>query len=172
MSDTEIAVAIYGTHAEAEEAVKTLQRAGFDMRKLSIVGRDYRTEEHVVGYFNTGNRVKLFGKWGAVWGGLVGILFGSAFIFVPVLGHLVVLGPLASSLVSALEGAVVGGGLSALAGALLSVGVPRDSVLRYEAAVKANKFLLVVHGTADDIARAKDILHSSHMVFEEHSVPA
>jgi hypothetical protein len=168
----DIAIAIYGTHGEAEDAVKVLQRSGFDMRKLSIMGRDYRTEEHVVGYFNMGDRVKLFGKWGAVWGGLLGVLLGSAFMVVPLLGHIVVLGPLAATLASAFEGAVVGGGVSALAGALLSIGIPRDSVLRYEAALKADKFLLIVHGTGDDIAKAKDILRSSHVSFSEHAVAA
>lgn len=43
-------VAIYENHVEAEKAVKELQQSGFDMKKLSIVGKDYHTEEHVVGY--------------------------------------------------------------------------------------------------------------------------
>jgi hypothetical protein len=51
-------VAVYGTHDAAEAAVLELQRAGFDLKKLSIVGKDYHTEEHVVGYYNTGDRVK------------------------------------------------------------------------------------------------------------------
>jgi hypothetical protein len=46
-------VAIFGTHTEAEAAVKDLQHSGVDMTKLSIVGRDYHTQEHVVGYYNT-----------------------------------------------------------------------------------------------------------------------
>ncbi len=36
-------VALYDTHEEAEKAVRELQRSGFDMKKLSIVGRDYQT---------------------------------------------------------------------------------------------------------------------------------
>ena len=62
-------VAIYNSHAEAEAAVKELQQSGFDMKKLSIVGRDYHTDEHVVGYYNVGDRVKYWGKLGAFWGG-------------------------------------------------------------------------------------------------------
>jgi uncharacterized membrane protein len=158
MATTDIAVAIYDSHQEAESAVKTLQRAGFDMKKLSIVGKDYHSEEQVIGYFNAGERAKFFGKLGAFWGGLAGILFGSALMFVPVVGHIVVLGPLAATLAGGLEGAVLGGGLSALAGALIGIGVPKDSVLRYETALKADKFLLVAHGTAEDIGRARDLL--------------
>ena len=43
-------VATYPSHTTAEAAVKELQRSGFDMKKLSIVGRDHHTDEHVVGY--------------------------------------------------------------------------------------------------------------------------
>jgi len=40
---------IYPRHTAAERAVKELQQSGFDMKKLSIVGRDTHTDEHVVG---------------------------------------------------------------------------------------------------------------------------
>ena len=62
-------VAIYKSHSEAEAAVKELQRSGLDMEKLSIVGRDCHTEEHVVGYYTTGDRMRYWGKQGAFWGG-------------------------------------------------------------------------------------------------------
>jgi hypothetical protein len=151
-------VAVYKTHAEAEEAVQQLQRAGFDMKKLSIVGKDYHTEEHVVGYYNTGDRMKYWGKLGAFWGGIWGLLIGAAFFFVPGVGPVLVAGPLAAWIVGALEGAVVVGGLSAVGGALFSIGIPKDSVLKYDVALKANQFLLVGHGTADEMAKAREIL--------------
>jgi len=56
-------VATYSSHTAAEAAIKELQSSGFDMKKLSIVGRDYHTDEHVVGYYNTGDRMKAWGKW-------------------------------------------------------------------------------------------------------------
>ena len=87
-------VAIYPSHTEAEAAVKELQQSGFDMKKLSIVGRDYHTDEHVVGYYNVGDRMKAWGKTGAFWGGIWGLLFGSAFFFIPGLGPLLMAGPL------------------------------------------------------------------------------
>jgi uncharacterized membrane protein len=158
MEKTDLAVAVYDTHSQAETAVRTLQRAGFEMRKISIVGRDYQSEEHVVGYFNTGDRVRFFGKLGAFWGGLAGMLFGSAFLFVPVVGHLIVLGPLVATLVGGVQGAVLAGGTGALVGALTAIGIPKDSVLRYETALKADKFLVVVHGDGDEIKRAHEVL--------------
>jgi hypothetical protein len=158
MNPKDLAVATYDAHVQAETAVKALQRSGFDMKRISIIGRDYSTEEHVVGFFNAGDRARFFGKYGAFWGGLFGMLFGAAFLFVPVVGHIVVLGPLASTVVGGLEGAALAGGVSAIVGALTALGIPRDSVLRYETAIKANRFLLVVHGDAKDIQRARDVL--------------
>ena len=81
MQKTDIAVAVYDSHEKAEAAVRELARAGFDMKSISIVGKDYHTEDQVVGYFNAGDRAKFFGKLGAFWGGLAGILFGSALMF-------------------------------------------------------------------------------------------
>jgi hypothetical protein len=158
MSQADIAVAVYESHGQAEHAVHKLAKAGFDMKTISIMGKEYHTEEHVVGYVNAGDRALFFGKLGAFWGGLAGMLFGSALMFVPVVGHIVVLGPVAATIAGGLQGAVVAGGLSALVGALSSLGIPRDSVLRYETALKADKFLVIVHGSGDDILRAKDML--------------
>ena len=158
MNRAELSVAIYDSHERAESAVRQLANAGFDMKAISIVGKDYHSEEHVVGYFNAGDRAKFFGKLGAFWGGLEGLLFGSALMFVPVIGHIVILGPLAAAVVSGLEGAVVAGGLGALVGALTAMGIPKDSVLRYETALKANQFLVVVSGSAADIQRAHEVL--------------
>jgi hypothetical protein len=169
----EIAVALYDQHSQAESAVKSLQRAGFDMRKISIIGKDYETEEHVVGFLNAGDRAWIFGKYGAFWGGLLGLLFGSALLFVPVVGHVVILGPLAAMLFNGVQGAVVVGGASALVGALMAIGIPKDSVLRYETALKANQFVLVVHGDSQELARAREVLGSSGMSsFEQHGAPS
>jgi uncharacterized membrane protein len=129
ISDPKAVVAVYDTHEQAEAAVKELQREGFDMKKLSVVGKDYHTDEHVVGYYNAGDRMKYWGKRGALWGGLWGLLFGAAFFWVPGLGPLLVAGPLSASIVAALECAVVVGGLSALGAALYSIGIPKNTVL-------------------------------------------
>ncbi len=152
-------VATYNSHDKAETAVMELQKAGYEMKKLSIVGRDYHTDEHVVGYYNNSDRMKAWGKSGAFWGGIWGLLFGSAFFWVPGLGPLLVAGPLIGAIVAALEGAVVVGGLSALGAGLYGIGIPKDSILLYETAVKSGKFLLIAHGTKDDATQAKEILH-------------
>lgn len=154
-------VAVYATHEEADGAIKSLQKAGFDMKNLSIVGKDFRTEEHAIGYYNTGDRVKFWGKTGAFWGGLVGILFSSAFLVIPIVGHIIVLGPLVSSIIGGLEGAAVVGSTSALFGALVGLGIPKDSVIQYENDVKAGKFLVLAQGTPEEVDRAKGLLAAS-----------
>ena len=116
MGEHNAVVAIYNTHTEAEGAIQELKRATFDITKLSIVGKDYHTEEHVVGYYNTGDR--------------------------------------------------------AIGAALFSVGIPKDSVLNYEPALKANKFLLVAHGTADEAGHARRILQTTRPHSIETHTPA
>jgi hypothetical protein len=154
-------VAVYDSHAQAEAAIQQLQRGGFDMKKLSIVGKDYHTEEHAVGYYNTGDRMK---QIRSLWGGIWGLLFGAAFFFVPGIGPVLVAGPMVTWIVGALEGALVVGGLSAIGAGLFSLGIPKNSIIKYETALKADKFLVVAHGAAEEVARAKDIIATTHPV--------
>jgi len=132
------------------------------MHTLSIVAKDSHTDEQVVGYYNTGDRMKRWGKiggiWGGIWGGFWAVLLGSAFFVIPGIGPLLVAGPLVAWIVGALEGVAVVGGVSALGAGLLSMGIPKDSVLRYETAVKTDKLLLVINGAAAEVAKAKEIL--------------
>jgi len=161
MTETNAVIAVFDAHGQAEAAVKELQSSGFNMKQLSIVGKDYHTEEHVVGYYNAGDRMKYWGKLGAFWGGIWGLLLGGAFFAIPGIGPVLVAGPLVAWIVSALEGAVVVGGLSAIGAGLYSLGIPKDSVLEMETALKADKFLLIAHGTAADVEKAKAVL-STH----------
>ena len=161
MAKNNAVVGVYDSHTKAEASIKELQRSGFDMKKLSILGNDYNTEEHVIGYYNAGDRMKVWGKLGAFWGGLWGMLFGSAFFLIPGIGPIMVFGPLVGWIVAALEGAVVVGGLSALGAGLYSIGMPKDSIVKYETALKSDKFLVIAHGTADEVDKAKSILKTS-----------
>lgn len=105
--------------------------------------------------------MKYWGKLGAFWGGIWGLLFGSAFFWVPGVGPLLVAGPLVSAIVGGLEGATAVGGMSALGAGLFSIGIPKNSVLAYESAIGAGKFALIAHGTLEDVTRAKDILKNT-----------
>jgi hypothetical protein len=158
MEKADTVIAVFGDHNAAEAAVKKLTAAGFAMKNLSVVGKGYQTDEKVVGFYNSGDRIKFWGTRGALWGGLWGMFFGGLFLTIPVVGHIVVLGYLASMAVYGIENAIVVGGMSALGAAIYGIGVPKDSVLQYETAVKADSFLVMAHGPADEVARAKAIL--------------
>ncbi len=154
-------VSVFNTHGEAESMIKEMQRSGFDMKKISIIGRDFQTAENVVGFYNLGDRAKFWGKQGAFWGGIWGLLFGSAFLVVPGFGPLLVGGSFVASLVVALEGAAVMGGISAIGAALYSIGIPKNSILQYESELKAGKYVILVHGTAEDLKKANEVIQNT-----------
>ena len=164
MPEYNAVIAIYASHVEAEEAVKALQNAGIDMRTLSIVGRDAHTDEHVVSYYNNGDRMKYWGKTGAYWGGFGGLLIGSAVFAVPGVGPVLAAGPVIAWIVGALEGAVLIGGLSAIGAGLYGLGIPQDSVVQYETALKADNFLLMVHGETKKVENARDTLGNTKLL--------
>lgn len=97
-------VAVLNTYIEAKKAVRELQKAGFNMKKLSILGRDY--------------------AW----------------------------------IICTLDVVAVVLGLSVVGAVLYSIGIPKDSILKYETSLKSNKFLVAAHGTTTEIDGARDIL--------------
>ncbi|MHC5855734.1 general stress protein [Nostoc sp.] len=96
MSDQHKVVNMFPTHVEAEVAVLELQKVGFDMNKISIIGQDYQTTEHVRGFLTWKDTAKLgageAGYWGSFFGGLFGILSGVGLLFVPGVGPVIIAG--------------------------------------------------------------------------------
>jgi hypothetical protein len=162
MYNIETVIGVFPDHKAAEKAVKSLADAGFDMKNLSLVGKGYHSDEKVMGFYSSGDRIKFWGSRGAFWGGFWGLFFGGIFMTIPVVGHVVVLGYLAATAVSAVESAVVVGGLSALGAALYGIGIPKDSVIRYESDMTADRFLVMAHGTEAEVERAKKILGTTN----------
>ncbi len=153
-------IAVYPDHASAEAAIRLLHDEGFEMRNLSIVGRDFQVTEEPVGFFSAGDYAAAGAGTGAWVGGLFGLLFGAAFLILPGVGPVVVAGPLAAALLGGLEGALAGAALGALAGALVGWGVPKDQAIKFESQIKAGKFLIAARGTPEEITRAKALLES------------
>ena len=149
---------IFNTHVEAEEAIRSLSRSGFDMQKLSLIGKGYHSEEHPVGFYTTGDKIKAWGKSGAFWGGIWGLLIAPAVFLIPGLGLLAMAGPIVPTLVGGLEGEVLVGGFSALGAALTQIGVSENQVIKYESALKVDKYVLVVHGDAEDLVKVGAVL--------------
>jgi len=173
LSDQNSVVAVYTTHTDAEEAVNKLGAAGIDIKKISIIGRDYHTEQNVVGYYTTGDRMKHWGGLGAFWGGIWGLLVGAGLFLIPGIGPVLVAGPILAAIVGALESAVVVGGLSALAAGLVSLGIPKNSVVKYETAVKSGQYVVIVHGSPEELAQAHSLLGATTPVsIDQHLAAA
>ncbi|NOH31551.1 DUF1269 domain-containing protein [Vibrio mediterranei] len=153
-----VCITTVDSHIAAENIINILSKEGEDVTKLSIFGKGYHTEEHATGFYNVSDRAKSWGKTGALWGGVWGALLGSGLFWLPGIGAVLAAGPFVTSLVAAVEGAALAGGLSAVGGALASLGIPKDSVIKYETALKADKFLVLYDGNEDDVERIQTLL--------------
>ncbi len=158
MQQNDSLLCVSDTHAEAESAIRSLSSSGFDMTTLSIVGKGYHSEEHPLGFYTAMDRMKAWGGVGAFWGGIWGLLLAPAVFVLPGLGLVAIGGPVVAALFAALEGAVLIGGASAIGAALTMIGVPHDLVIKYETALKAEKYVLIMHGHADAVAKARALL--------------
>jgi hypothetical protein len=155
---------VFNRHSEAEAAIDTLHRAGFDVKKLSLIGKGYHSEERPVDVHPAEDRIKEWGTQGAFWGGIGGLLVAPVVFLLPGLGLVALAGPLATALTGALEGAAVVGGVSALAAVLSGQGVENEDVIEYEAALKADSYVLMVHGDLDDAAKVRELLTRTQML--------
>lgn len=125
MSEINSIIAIFDSQDTGKNAIRKLQRYGFDLKRMSIIGKDYLTESYLGCHYNA------------------------------------VVGPLVSHFVGALEAVEVVGGLSALGAGLLSIGIPMNSIVRYEAELKDDKFLMILQGTIDEVEQARELLNQS-----------
>ncbi len=155
-------VAVYNTHHEAELAVKELHKSGFDMKNLSIIGKDNHDGENITGYYSVGEKSGYWGKMEHFWTSPLGLLAGSAVLIMPGIGLVLVGGPLVAWIISALEGAALAGGVSAVGAALDSQGIPETHVFTYEEAIKMGKFVLICHGVQVAAALAHEIINRTN----------
>lgn len=161
MRDRNVCIAIVDEHQQVQSVLEWLLNAGFDAAQISIIGKDHPNDKHVHGYFTTGDQVTFWGGQGAFWGGIMGVLAGAGFLFVPGIGPLIVGGPLLSMIVGGLEGSVGLAGIEALLAGLLHLAFSKDHLVIYEKELKAGKSLVLVHGNTDQVMRAKDVLTDS-----------
>ena len=149
---------VYERQEEAELVLARLQSSGFDMRKVSVVGKEDLGSQQLFGYYRDGGKIKYWGKSEKFWGPLWEELDGWAFFSVPGIGPVVVAGPLAGWIVATLSNAVIFGGLTALGTGLYSIGIPQDQVLHCEGALREGRYLVLAHGSASAVRAAKEIL--------------
>ncbi len=157
----EVIVASYRNHADAEAAVRRLYDGGLPIDRISIIGRGFETHEDIQGFYRPADAALAGAEEGAWLGGLFGLMLGATGFFVfPIIGGLMVLGPLAGMI----AGAVGGAGVGALSNGLVTAGIPRDQALKYQERLQTGEFLVVVHGGADVTDRAHTILESTGQI--------
>jgi hypothetical protein len=158
-------IALFPDYLQTEAGVHALKQGGFDLRKLSIIGKNYHKEEHVTGVIDRGDGARYWGRFGALWASLCGVLGGSALLLFPGVGQVVILGPLVNAV-------LVGDSAGALAGALKSLGLPRESVERYDSAIRAGRFAVMAQGSPAEAATARRLLQATGAVEVHAHVPA
>jgi hypothetical protein len=155
--DDRAVIAVFSDIEATERAVRRLAAEGYPLYRVSIVGKDLQSQVRVNGVVTAGDIAGPSAATGAWVGGLFGVLSGLALLFIPGAGPLIVLGPLAAGAVGAAEGALIGGAV----GALLGHFVAKQHLPKYESLVRAGSYLVVVHGTEEDVARARLLLIES-----------
>jgi Heat induced stress protein YflT domain len=68
MDQADAVIAVVADRDGAEAAVRKLSGSGFDMKQISVVGQGCHSEDKVVGFYNAGQRIRLWGMRGAFWG--------------------------------------------------------------------------------------------------------
>ncbi len=155
--EQDMVVGTFDTQDQAERAVRRLLDAGTPAAQLSIVTQGLEARKEVQGYVTAGD-VALKGAGTGAWvGGIFGLFAGAAFVWVPVIGPLVVLGALASTVAGALEGSAAGG----LLGALWGRHMQQDHVLKYQEALQGGKLVVTIHGTTQELEAARRVLGES-----------
>jgi hypothetical protein len=148
-------IASYRNHMAAEAAVRRLSRGGLPINQISIIGRNFETHEDIQGFYRPADAAIEGAGQGAWFGGIFGLMLGAfGFFILPVIGGLMIIGPLAGLV----AGAIGGAGVGALINALMTMGVSRDQALKYQERLQAGEFLVVLHGSADETAHAREIL--------------
>ena len=160
MSGQNATVSVYQSPSEACSAIRRLQKSGFDLKRLSVVARERHDEGQVTGYYLSGDRIKCWGDQGPMWDAVWGLLSGWALFTFPESGPVLVAGPLSGWILAGLENAAILDGFSGIGAGLYSIGIERDGIPKYEAYLKAGKCLVLAHGTAEEVARARATMHA------------
>lgn len=155
------AIGIYDDHELAVAAVRKLKESDFPMDHLTIMGK---AETEVVDNemnITEKNPLKLapLGAGTAV-GTALGILAGVGVFAIPGLGFLYGAGALVGAF-AGFDFGLIGGGI---ASALATIGVKDENEQKYHHALDAGKFLVIVHGSEEDVNNARAILrlHGTH----------
>ena len=146
---------IVKTHAQAEQIVEGLQRAGFASSEISVLLPD-KEGKHDIGHVKATKAPEgatTGAATGGVTGGVLGLLAGIGALAIPGVGPFIAAGPI----MAALSGAAIGATTGGVVGGLIGMGIPEIEAKRYEDKLKTGNYLIAVHakdGDEEDRAEA------------------
>jgi hypothetical protein len=159
------AVGVFRTRQEAEHALTELRNSGFPMDRVSVIARDAERRDNIAGA-DTADRVINKADEGAatgaitgtVLGGLGGLLVGLGSLAIPGVGPIIAAGTIGTTLAATAAGAGLGAAGGSLVGALSGLGIAEDRARVYGEHVSRGEYLVLVDGTAQEVAAAEAIL--------------
>jgi hypothetical protein len=151
------AIGVYNSHDEAMDAVKELKDAGYHVKHLSLIGKAEIEKVDEGMHAQPKNPLKLAGLGvGTGMGAALGILTGAGLFAIPGLGFLYGAGALVGA-IAGIDFGLIGGGLATV---LATVGIKDEDAKKYQSHLEEGKYLLVAHGSKDDVKKALDIVES------------
>jgi uncharacterized protein (TIGR02271 family) len=146
-------VGLFPDRDRAEQAIHSLEAAGFSKDQIGVAMRDRHDQQALTG--DTGASPAEGATKGAVTGGIAGGLIGLLAALIPGIGPIIVAGWLGSTLVGAGIGAVAGG----LIGGLVDLGLSETEAKHFEHGVREGRVLVTVNA-GDRAADAYAVLQS------------
>jgi uncharacterized membrane protein len=151
-------IGIYENHDKAVDAVKELQKANYPVSKISIIGQAGEVDDHM--HLKGSSPVAVAEtSIGVVAGSVVGLLTGLGIFAIPGLGFLYGAGAIVG-LIAGVDFGLIGGGLTAI---FTAIGVDAEKAREYKKLLADGKFMLVAHGSNEEVKQAEDILESHGM---------
>jgi len=150
-------IGLFDNLDQAQRVVQQLVDAGFNRDDIGIVRSNQRGGTTTTNANNEKSDVGKDAGWGAVLGGVAGLVVGLAALAIPGIGPIVAAGPIAAALGGAGIGAVAGG----LIGALVGLGVPEEHAQYYAEGIKRGGTLVTVKSPDNMVQRAVDIMNNN-----------
>ncbi|MET0090554.1 MAG: hypothetical protein ABW068_11165 [Candidatus Thiodiazotropha sp.] len=157
-SQHQAVIGVFDTHAQAEGSIIKLQKQGYPIEALTLVGKGYHSEERPLGLYTIGDRVKAWGGTGLIVGAVWGLMFGAAFFWFPEFTAVGFADPVLDLFAASAEGAMAVGLIAAILAALFGLLLPWRAVIRYQGSVKADRFLLMAQGDETQIETARRLM--------------
>jgi hypothetical protein len=155
-------IGVYKSHEDAVTALYELQKSGYPIKPLTIVGKADMTGSHIHVEAND-NVQKAEVTIGAVAGAVLGIMTGAGIFAIPGFGLLFGAGALLGTFAGMDVGFMAGGVVAIFTQAM---GIDESNAIKYERRLNEGNFLLFAPGDKKQIELAKSLLHTQGLSLE------